>query len=169
LAESIEPDEDGQRDYLTVLEDTENGSTEEEYKLDENEKYELTPDNIDQINRLYVGAYTLKSDFRRVIDYARKLQSSESTHNKYIGIYSEANACMKLGTEDHKQKYEEVIKFFRNAMIKDPADIAAVTFRIQCYTDIGEYGEAEQLCNLLTPEIRKSFLEKIKEAKGGGE
>ena len=50
-----------------------------------------------------------------------------------------------------------------------PGDIAAVTFRIQCYTDIGEYGEAEQLCNLLTPEIRKSFLEKIKEAKGGGE
>ncbi len=169
LAESIEPDEDGQRDYLTVLEDTENGSTEEEYKLDENEKYELTPDNIDQINRLYVGAYTLKSDFRRVIDYARKLQSSESTHNKYIGIYSEANACMKLGGDDYKQKYEEVIKFFRNAMIKDPSDIAAVTFRIQCYTDIGEYGEAEQLCNLLTPEIRKSFLEKIKEAKGGGE
>ncbi len=169
LAESIDPDEEGGRDFLTVIGDGENGEEKEEYKLDENESYEFTPDNTDQINRLYVGAYTLKNDFARVIDFARKLQGSESAHNKYIGIYSEANACMKLGTEDHKQKYDETIRFFRNAMIKDPTDIAAVTFRIQCYTDIGEYGEAEQLCNLLTPEIRKNFLEKIKEAKGGGE
>ncbi|WP_028521165.1 tetratricopeptide repeat protein [Ruminococcus flavefaciens] len=168
LADSIDPDEEGSRDFLTVI-GSEEEAPEEEYKLDGNSSYELTPDNTDQVNRLYVGAYTLKSDFAKVIDYARKLQSSESAHNRYIGIYSEANACMKLGTEDYKQKYEETIKFFRNAMIKDPSDITAVTFRIQCCTDIGEYGEAEQLCNLLTPEIRKSFLEKVKEAKGGGE
>ena len=168
LAESIDPDEDGHREFLTVLDEPQTEAA-EEYKLEENDIPELTPENKDQINRLYVGAYTLKNDFAKVIDYARKLQSSESSHNKYIGIYSETNAYMKLGTEDHRQKYEDTIKFFRNAMIKDPGDIAAVTFRIQCYTDIGEYGEAEQLCNLLTPEIRKSFLEKIKEAKGGGE
>ena len=100
---------------------------------------------------------------------SRKLQSSESTHNKYIGIYSETNAYKKLGSDEAAKKYEETIKFFRNAMIKDPSDIAAVTFRIQCYTDIEQYGEAEQLCNLLTPEIKKSFLAKINEAKGGGD
>ncbi|EWM52147.1 tetratricopeptide repeat protein [Ruminococcus flavefaciens] len=168
LAESIEPDENGQRDYLTVIDEGEE-EPKDRYTLDESEEFELTADNNDQINRLYVGAYTLKNDFKKVIDYARKLQSSESTHNKYIGIYSETNAYKKLGSDEAAKKYEETIKFFRNAMIKDPSDIAAVTFRIQCYTDIEQYGEAEQLCNLLTPEIKKSFLAKINEAKGGGD
>ena len=169
LAESIEPDENGQRDYLTVIDESEEEEKKEKYKIGEDSEFALSADNTDQINRLFIGAYTLKNDFNKVIDYARKLQSSESTHNRYIGLYSETNAYKKLGSEDADKKYEETIRFFRNAMIKDPSDIAAVTFRIQCYTDIGEYDEAEQLCNLLTPEIKKSFLAKISEAKGGGE
>ena len=164
LAESIEPDENGAREYLTNVED-ETDTEETAYKLDETEEIELTPENIDQINRLYVGAYKLKKDFNKVIDYARKLQSSESVQNSYIGIYSETNAYKELGSPETKQKYEETIKYFRNAMIKDPSDMAAVTFRIQCYMDIGQYDEAEQLCNLLANELRKPLLEKIEEAR----
>ena len=37
----------------------------------------------------------------------------------YIGKYSEVNAFKELGSPDSDQKYEETIKFFRNAMIKD--------------------------------------------------
>jgi tetratricopeptide (TPR) repeat protein len=164
LAESIEPDENGAREYLTNVED-ETDTEETAYKLDETEEIELTPENIDQINRLYIGAYTLKKEFNKVIDYARKLQSSESVQNSYIGIYSETNAYKELGSPETKQKYEETIKYFRNAMIKDSSDMAAVTFRIQCYMDIGQYEEAEQLCNLLANELRKPLLEKIEEAR----
>ena len=164
LAESIEPDENGAREYLTNVED-ETDTEETAYKLDETEEIELTPENIDQINRLYIGAYTLKKEFNKVIDYARKLQSSESVQNSYIGIYSETNAYKELGSPETKQKYEETIRYFRNAMIKDPSDMAAVTFRIQCYMDIGQYDEAEQLCNLLANELRKPLLEKIEEAR----
>lgn len=53
-----------------------------------------------------------------MIDYARKLQSSESVQNSYIGIYSETNAYKELGSPETKQKYEETIKYFRNSMIK---------------------------------------------------
>lgn len=168
LAESIDPDENGAREYFTDVgeeEDTE----ETAYKLKESGETELTPENIDQVNRLYIGAYTLKKDFRKVMDYARKLQSSESTQNAYIGIYSETNAYKELGAPETEQKYEETIKYFRNAMIKDPSDMAALTFRIQCQMDLGRYGEAEQLCNLLSNELKKPLLEKIKEAKSGGE
>lgn len=168
LAESTEPNEDGGREYLTDVEDvTDNEKS--KYKLDETEIAEYSNDNIDQINRLYIGAYTLKKDFNLVIDYARKLQVSESIQNSYIGIYSEANAYKELGSLEAEQKYEETIKFFRNAMIKDPTDILAVTFRIQCYIDIGDFSEAEQMCSLLTDEIRKPLLEKIEEAKAGGD
>ena len=168
LVENIEPDEDGNREYFTEIEDEPQDHT-TVYKLDESEDIDFTPDNIDQINRLYIGAYTLKKDFDKVVQYARNLQASESLQNSYIGKYTEANAMKELGSPDALRKYEEVIKFFRNAMIKDPTDIVAVTFRIQCYIDIGNYDEAEQMCSLLTKEIKAPLLEKIKEAKLGGD
>lgn len=168
LAESIEPDEDGNREYFTEIEDEPQESV-PAYKLDESEDVELTADNIDQINRLYVGAYTLKKDFEKVTEYARVLQASENIHNSYIGKYTEANAAKELAAPDWAARYEEVIRFFRNAMIKDPTDIMAVTFRIQCYIDTENYAEAEDLCTLLTKDIREPLLEKIAEAKAGGD
>ena len=56
-----------------------------------------------------------------------------------------------------------------NQMIKDPTDLIAVTFRIQSYIDIGDFTEAEQMCNLLTREIKEPLLKKIEEAKSGGD
>lgn len=90
LAENLEPDENGAREYFTVIE--EEDEAKERYKIDESENVELTSEYVDQINRLYIGAYTLNRDFNKVIDYARKLQGSENTQNSYIGIYSETNA-----------------------------------------------------------------------------
>lgn len=168
LAEGIEPDEDGARDYLTEVDD-EIESSDSDYKLSDNENVEYSSEHIDQINRLYVGAYTLNRDFNKVVEYAAKLQESENQYNSYIGRYTVANSLKELNSPDAVQKYEEAIKFFRSAMIKDPSDIAAVTFRIQCYIDIGNYSEAEQMCNLLTDEIKKPLLEKISEAKSGGD
>ena len=66
-------------------------------------------------------------------------------------------------------KYEEIIKFFRNAMIKDPTDMLAVSFRIQACIDIERYDEAEQMCSLLNKDTRKPLMEKIREARGGGD
>lgn len=167
FVESYEPDAEGNRDFFTEIED-EMTDDEAVYKLDESEKMEYTSDNVDQINRLYVGAYTLKQDFDKVIEYAKKMQASENVHNTYIGKYAEVNAMKKLETPDVDRRYEEVIRFFRNAMIKDPTDIMAVTMRIQCYIDIGNYEEAEKACSVLTKEVRENLLEKINEAKAGG-
>ncbi|MBR1391326.1 MAG: tetratricopeptide repeat protein, partial [Lachnospiraceae bacterium] len=167
LFERTEPDEDGNRDYFTELED-ETEQTDTVYRLDESEKLTYPPEDTDHINRLYVGAYTLQKEFQKVIEYAKKLQTSEDLQNSYIGRYAEVNAMGELKSEDAPKKYEEVIRFFRNAMIKDPTDIMAVTFRIQCYIDIQDYDEAEKMCNLLIPEIREPMMEKINEAKAGG-
>lgn len=168
MAESIELDEDGNREYFTEIDDEEETEDVSAYRLAETENVEYSADNTDQINRLYIGAYTLKRDFNKVIEYARVLQASESIQNSYVGKYAEANAMKQLGAPEATEKYRELIKYFRNAMIKDPTDLAAVTFRIQCYADIEEYDEAEQLCNLLTSEIKEPLLEKIREARAGG-
>jgi len=168
LVESIEPDEDGNREYFTEIDEIPQ-DTASDHKLEETAKFEYSQENKDQINRLYIGAYTLKKDFDKVIEYARVLQASENNNNSYIGKYTEANAMKEMGLPDAESKYEELIKFFRNAMIKDPTDIMAVTFRVQCYIDVGNYDEAEQICNLLTKEIKEPLLEKINDAKLGGD
>ncbi len=97
------------------------------------------------------------------------MQASESVQNIYIGKYTEVNALKEMGSADAEARYKEVIKFFRNAMIKDPTDIMAVTFRVQCCIDIENYTEAEEICNLLTKEIKEPLLEKIAKAKRGGD
>ena len=167
LAESIEPDEDGNREYFTEIPDELQESM-QEYKLEEAD-VQYSADNVDQINRLYVGAYTLKKDFDKVIEYARKLQVSKSIQYSYMGKYTEANAMKELGLPGAEAKYEEIIKFFRNAMIKDPTDMIAVTFRIQAYIDMRKYNEAEQMCSLLNREVKEPLIKKIEEAKAGGE
>ena len=53
-------------------------------------------------------------------------------------------------------------------MIKDPTDLVAVTFRVQCCIDIGDYAEAERICGLLAKEVREPLIEKITQAKAGG-
>lgn len=168
LIENTEPDELGNREYFTEIEE-ESQDDEGAYKLDESQKVNYTPENVDQINRLYIGAYTLKKDFDKVIEYARKLQASENNYNSYIGKYTEANALKELASPDADLKYEEIIKFFRNVMIKDPTDIMAVSLRIQCYIDIGNYDEAEQMCTLLSKEMKAPLLEQIKAARTGGD
>lgn len=168
LVENAEMNEDGEREFFTEIED-EPQETAVPLKLDEPEQYELSSENKDQINRLYIGAYTLKKDFEKVIEYARILQTSEETSYIYIGKYTEANALKEMGSSDAAAKYDEVIKFFRNAAIKDPTDITAVTLRIQCYIDIENYTEAEEVCNLLSKEIKEPLLKKITEARSGGD
>lgn len=168
LAESIEPDEEGNREYFTEIED-EPQEAPAAFKLDESQEVKLTKENTDQINRLYIGAYTLKKDFNKVIEYSKVLQASDNINNSYIGKYTEVNALKELNAPDWEDKYKEVIKFFRNAMIKDPTDIMAVTFRIQCYIDTENYNEAEELCKLLNKDIRQPLLEKIAKARSGGD
>ena len=75
----------------------------------------------------------------------------------------------ELGMPDAASKYEEIIKFFRNGMIKDPTDMLAVSFRIQACIDLGRYDEAEQMCSLLNRDTRQPLMQKIQEAKGGGD
>lgn len=156
---------DGSHEFFTELPEPE--AKAERPGLD-GKAAEPTPDNIDQINRLFIGAYTLKKDYEQVIRYARMLQGSENPQNTYIGKYSEVNALKELGRPEADSKYQALIRFFRNVMIKDPTDLAAVTFRIQCYVDIGAYDEAEAVCALLTKEMREPMMEKIAEARKGG-
>ena len=130
---------------------------------------ELSGEVKDQINRLYIGAYTLKKDFGKVVPYAKALQASQGIQNIYIGKYTEANARKEMGAADAEEKYREIARFFRDAMIKDPTDIVAVTFRVQCCIDMGDYKEAEEVCRLLAREVREPLLEKIAEAKSGGD
>lgn len=165
LFDAVPPNDEGERDFYTNYEEVEPEEVRFELVA---EDYEIPAERMDQINRLYVGAYTALQDYEQVINYARILQAGEGVQNTHIGRYAEANAYLLMGSDEAPAKYAEAIKFFRNAMLKDPSDLVAVTFRIQCCIDIGDYAEAERICGLLAPESRESLVDKINQARTGG-
>ena len=77
-------------------------------------------------------------------------------------------ALKEEGYEKIDEEYEDLIKFFRNQSVKDPTDLAAVSFRVQCYIDVKDFDNAEKLCSLLSDELKNPLLEEINKTKTGG-
>ena len=149
-------------------------NTEQELKenvvrLDNNTEVVYSPEKSDQIYRLYVAACTLKKDTAHIKVYASKLAKSSDLHSKYIGRYSLAKALKDEGYANMKEEYQDLLRFLSNEMIKDPSDLLALSFRVQCYIDLGEFDEAEKLCKVLSDDIRKPLEKKINEARSGGD
>lgn len=155
-------------EYMTPLAETQ-PEAEEIYTLGNDEKATYSMDKLDHIYRLYVAAYTLKKDTVNIRTYASKLANSQDTQSKYIGKYSLVKALKDEGYEKTDEEYEALQKFLRNAMIKDPADLLALNFRVQCCIDLGKYDEAEKLCSLLSEDLRAPLKEQIEKARSGGE
>lgn len=168
LVAQTEPDEDGIRNYYTDFEE-ENAEEKITYKLDESDVPDFSMELTDQMTRLYIGAYTLKEDFEKVLTYARKLQGSPEQYSEYMGRYTYVNALKKLGRDEADSEYEKLIVFFRNAILRDPSDLSAVTYRIQCLVDMGRYDEAEQLCDLLSTEMKEECMKSIHDSRSGGD
>ena len=137
--------------------------------MDEGAQATYSEEILDRIYRLYVAAYTMKNDTVCIKAYASKLANSSDPHSQYIGKYSLVKALKAEGYEQAEEEYRSLLVFFRNEMIKDPSDLMALSFRVQCHIDLGEYDEAERLCDLLSDEFKKPLLEKIREAQTGGD
>ena len=124
---------------------------------------------LDKINRLYVSAYTIKNDISGIKAYASKLANSSDPQSKYIGKYSLVRALKQEGYEKAEEEYRDLLKMLRNAMIKDPTNLTALTLRAQCYVDLGEYDEAENLCKILSDDLAIPLREQIEAARTGGD
>lgn len=143
-------------------------STNSDYNLDERKPFEYSQEISDRIAKLYIAAYTLKKDTVHIKAYAAQLIKSSDINSKYIGKYSMVKA---LKDEDYfkiDEEYEELIKYFRNETIKDPSNMSVISFRIQCLIDIERFDEAEEMCNLVSDDLKKSLIEQINEMKSGG-
>lgn len=138
-------------------------------KLDSSIHAEYSIEMLDRIYRLYVAAYTIKNDTINIKAYASKLANSADPHSKYIGKYSLIKALRDEGYEKADEEYRDFLKFLRNEMIKDPSDMMALSFRVQCHVDLGEFDEAEKLCKLLSDDLAQPLREQINEARFGGD
>ena len=152
--------------YMTPVEQKEETVS---FHMDEGAQATYSEEILDRIYRLYVAAYTMKNDTVCIKAYASKLANSSDPHSQYIGKYSLVKALKAEGYEQAEEEYRSLLVFFRNEMIKDPSDLMALSFRVQCHIDLGEYDEAERLCDLLSDEFKKPLLEKIREAQTGGD
>lgn len=138
-------------------------------KLDSSENATYSPDMLDRINRLYVAAYTLTNDTANIKAYASRLASSGNPQSKYIGKYSLVKALKAEGNAQADEEYRRLLKYLRNEMIKDPSDMTAMSFRVQCHIDLGEYDEAEALCSILSEDMAAPLRSQIEEARNGGD
>lgn len=138
-------------------------------KLDSSNPAEYSVEMLDRIYRLYVAAYTIKKETDHIKAYASKLANSADLHSKCIGKYSLIKALKEEGYEKADEEYRDFLRFLRNEMIKDPADMMLLSFRVQCHVDLGEFDEAEKLCNLLADDLANPLREQINEARSGGE
>lgn len=152
--------------YMTPVEQKEETVS---FHMDEGAQATYSEEILDRIYRLYVAAYTMKNDTVCIKAYASKLANSSDPHSQYIGKYSLVKALKAEGYEQVEEEYRSLLVFFRNELIKDPSDLMALSFRVQCHIDLGEYDEAERLCDLLSDEFKKPLLEKIREAQSGGD
>lgn len=152
----------------TYLSPAENNSGNDEYKLDESDEYTISPEDTDRINRMYIGAYTLADDYRKVMYYALEMQKSQQEYFAQLGMYTEANAMKSLNLDGWREKYDEVQKKLRNAALKDPSNFNALMLRVKCLIDTERYDEAEEKCSYLRQELQEPLLEEIKKAKNGG-
>lgn len=148
--------------------DGKDSKEDEKYIISESEAFNVSPDFADRINRLYIGAYTLKEDYRKVMYYALELQKSNDETAAELGLYTEARAMKDLGLEGWQEKYDDVQKKFRNAILKDPTDLNAMTLRIRCLIDTEKYDEAAEKCSYLRKELQDELLEEINKARNGG-
>lgn len=158
--------------YMTPLADESDSASEEKeaiYRIDDNSKAEYSSEKMDQIYRLYVAAYTLNNDTGHIKMYAAKLANSEDSQSRYIGKYSLVKAEKDEGQTDAEQEYRDLLKYLRNEMIKNPSDLFALSIRVQCHVDLGEYDEAEKLCLLLSDDLKRPLMEQINKARSGGE
>lgn len=137
-------------------------------KLDGSQFIEMTKEKKDNINRLYLVAYTMKKDISNIKLYASKLANSENIVNEYTGKYSLVKALKDEGSENAEEEYLSLIRYLRNQSIKDPSDLSALSFRIKCLADLGQYDKAEKLCELLSEEMNAPLLEEIEKARAGG-
>ena len=100
--------------------------------------------------------------------YALELQKSNDETAAELGLYTEARAMKDLGLEGWQEKYDDVQKKFRNAILKDPTDLNAMTLRIRCLIDTEQYDEAAEKCSYLRKELQDELLEEINKARNGG-
>ncbi len=138
------------------------------YTISESESFNISPDSADRLNRIYIGAYTLKEDFRKVMYYSLELQKSSDENMVELGWYTEARAMKDLGLEGWQEKYDDVQKQLRNAILKDPTDLNAMTLRIRCLIDTEQYDEAIEKSSYLRKELQDELLEEINKARNGG-
>lgn len=161
MAEQAAAREQSGEEFLTPVPEDEA----EPYQLDKNEPISYDEDIRDRINLLYIGAYTGLKDYKNCLKHAQKVRNSSSVQTAHIGHYLEAKAYADLGDEQTEQKYEELIAYYRRAVVRDPSDIAAVTYRVQCYIDLKRYDEALAFCRNLSKSMKEPLLKQIHDAQ----
>ncbi|MGN0470854.1 MAG: tetratricopeptide repeat protein [Acutalibacteraceae bacterium] len=141
----------------------------EDYKLSED--FSMNQTQKDMMNALYLSAYEMNKDYDNMLHKARELQASDNKGTQYSGIYYELKVGKYKNDENWQTKYRDRINFWTKKMFEDPTDYISVAYRIRSYIDLGDFENAEQLCNCMPADMKEPLMKEINKAKseGGGD
>ena len=154
--------------YLTPIDSIPEEKEEQEEKYTISEEFKMTQTQSDTRNAIYVSAYEAVKDYESMLEKARDLQSSNIVGNQYSGIYYELKYGKYMNKENWEKKYRERISFWTKRMIENPTDFISASYRIRAYIDIGDYENAEQICNCLPKALKDTLMTEVDKAKSGG-
>ena len=151
--------------YLTPLDAIPAESSKSETRTLLHGDFEMSQYQKDKRNSLYVSAYELLEEYDKMFSKARELQASSVPENQYAGIYYELRVGKLQNKENWEKKYKERINYWTKCMLENPMDFASATYRIKAYIDIGDYENANTLCDCLPQDVRGALKEEIEEAR----
>ncbi len=103
---------------------------------------ELTPLSIHEVGPYLISSYLSTNDIASGIALARKMKNEEPRSEVYTFF---------LGTAYYMEaKYDDAIKYLREAVAENPSDFKAVLNLTQCLQKTGEYGDALTYADHLT-------------------
>lgn len=131
--------------------------------------YTLSDPNFkDRLNLVLLTGRMAEKNYEEAEKIAADLKHSTNTHCANYGIYCNAQ-CVRMNrpeqTEEWKRAYTEAIAYFKNRMIRNPADTLALIFRARLHAECGNFEKAEELASLLSPEDSKTIRNYIEECR----
>lgn len=126
---------------------------------------------IEKAQFIMVDCCRNEGDYQKVRHYATKLKSSENILYKHHGYYSEFWSVNEMAKQDEilKKKasdlYDRAIAHYKQSSVQNPGDFLAYVFRAQTYAEVGNFEQAEKICEMLPGEAKETLKKHIDQCR----
>lgn len=126
---------------------------------------------IEKAQFIMVDCCRNEGDYQKVRHYATKLKGSENILYKHHGYYSEFWSVNEMAKQDETLKkkasdlYDRAIAHYKQSSAQNPGDFLTYVFRAQTYAEVGNFEQAEKICEMLPSEAKDTLKKHIDQCR----